>query len=126
MKREQIGLALLLGLLVLGLLTTWYMGRTHEKLADRLESAQTLALAENWEGAERLVRSARKDWEDNRHFSAALTEHAALEEIDSLFSQLKVYAQRKEALAYAAACAQIASYLEDLGDAQDLTWWNLL
>ena len=66
MKREQIGLALLLILLVLGLLATWYMDRTHEDLANKLKSAGTLALAENWEGAQRLVRSARKSWEVDR------------------------------------------------------------
>ncbi len=126
MKRGGIGLAILLILLAAGFLATWFMEEVHEQMGDTLEKAGKLALAENWEGADRLVRKARQDWEKKRRISAALSSHAPLEEIDSLFSQLEVYQGQREKLAFAAACAQLASYLEDLGDAQDLTWWNLL
>ena len=126
MKRGGIGLAILLVLLAAGCFATWFMDKTHARLENTVKKAGTLALAENWEGADRLVRRARQDWEKNRHISAALTDHATLEEIDSLLAQLEIYQGQREKLAFAATCAQIGSYLEDLGDAQDLTWWNLL
>lgn len=126
MKRGWIGLALLVLLLVVGLLATWYMGETHEDIAERLEAAGTLALSGDWEGAQRLCRRARQDWQRSWHLSAALTDHAPMEEIDSLLSQLNVYERQREELSYAALCAQLSSRLEDLGDAHGLTWWNLL
>lgn len=126
MKRERIGFCLLLVLLILGLLVTRYMGTAHQDMAQKLDSAQVLALAEDWEGVGRLVRSAQKNWEDSWRVTAALTDHAVLEQIDSLLAQLDLYQKQKEELAFASTCAQISSYLQDLGDAHALNWWNLL
>jgi len=126
MKRERIGFALLLGLLILGLLVTRYMDTAHQDMAEKLDSAQILALAEDWDGAGRLVRSARKEWEGVWRVTATLTDHAVLEQIDSLLAQLDLYQKQKEALAFASTCAQISSYLQDLGHANALTLWNIL
>lgn len=126
MKRGWIGLALLLILLGAGLLVTWFMGETHEEIADKLEDAGVLALTGDWEGADRLVRRARMEWDKSWRISAALTDHEPMEEIDSLFAQLEIYRRQREALSFGALCAQLSSLLEDLGDAQGLNWWNLL
>ena len=126
MKRGWIGLALLLILLGGGLLVTWFMEETHEEIADRLEDAGVLALAGDWDGADRLIRRARQKWDNSWRISAALTDHASLEEIDSLFAQLETYRKQREKLSFAALCAQLGSLLDDLGDAHELTWWNLL
>ena len=125
MKRGLIGISLLLILLLLGLLATFYVTGM-EDISETLRSAATLAMNNDWEGAQRLRRKANEDWQNRRHFTACLTDHGTLEEIDSLLAQLEIYQGQREKLAFAATCAQIGSYLEDLGDAQDLTWWNLL
>jgi hypothetical protein len=49
-----------------------------------------------------------------------------MEEIDSQFAQLNVYAGAGERLSFAAICAQLASALEAMGDAHALNWWNLM
>ena len=126
MKRERFGLGLLLVLLVLGLLTTRRMTTTYQEMADALDRAGTLALAEDWEGAERLVRKARGRWEWSWRLAAALTDHEPMEEVDSQLAMLDVYQQQRETLSFAALCAQIAKQMEDIGDAQDLNWWNLM
>ena len=126
MKRERIGLWLLLVLLILGLLATRYMGTTHAATARKLESAGILALSEDWEGAGRLCRSARQQWQAGWHISAVLTDHKPMEDIDSQFAQLEVYLRQKEPIAFAAVCGQLASQIGDIGDAHGLTWWNLL
>ena len=126
MKRCWIGIALLLVLLAAGLGTTWYMEELHEEIAEQAEAAGQLALVEDWEGADRLSRRVRESWQRHRRLSAALTDHAALEEIDSLLAQLEIYRTQREKLSFAALCAQLESRLEDLGDAQDLNWWNVL
>ena len=126
MKREVLGAWLLALLLGLGLLSTRYMGRTHSATAKWLDSAGTLALAEDWEGAGRLFRKAGEEWEKSWHLSAALTDHEPMEEIDGQFAQLQLYLRQKERLAFAAVCAQLASQIQDIGDAHGLNWWNLL
>ena len=126
MKRERLGIGLLLILLVLGLLVTWRMTTVYEDIADALEDAGILALAGDWEGADRLLRKARLRWEGSWRFSAALTDHEPMEDLDAQLAQLEIYRQQREALAFAALCAQIASQMEDIGDAHDLNWWNLL
>ena len=126
MRRELLGAWLLVLLLSLGLLSTRYMGRTHSATAGLLESAGTLALAEDWEGAGQRLRKAREEWDRGWHLSAALTDHEPMEDIDSQFAQLQMYLRQKERLAFAAVCAQLASQIEDIGDAHGLNWWNLL
>ena len=126
MKREWLGFCLLLLFLTMGLLASRRMTRTYDAIADTLDKAGTLALAEDWEGADRLIRKARGRWEGSWRFSAALADHEPMEEIDSQLALLKVYQQQRDALAFAALCSQVASQMEDIGDAQALNWWNLL
>ena len=125
MKRERIGFWLLAVLLVLGLLATRHMGTTHASTARRLESAGVLALSEDWEGAGRLLRKARQEWDGCWRFSAILTNHEPMEQIDGQFAQLEIYLRQQEGVAFAAVCSQMASQIEDIGDAHGLKWWNL-
>ena len=126
MKRERFGLWLLVLLLILGLLTTRRMTTDYSHMADTLDQAGTLALAGDWEGADRLVRKVRGRWEGSWRLAAALTDHEPMEEVDSQLAMLEVYRQQRETLSFAALCAQIAKQMEDIGDAQDLNWWNLM
>ena len=126
MKREWIGIGLLLVLLALGLLTTRRMERACEDIADQIGKAGTLALAEDWEGADRLLRKARGRWDGGWRLHAALTDHEPMENVDSQLEALGVYQKQREKVAFAALCAQLASQIRDIGDAHKLTWWNLL
>ena len=125
MKRGRIGISLLLILLVLGLVAAFYMTGM-EDISQTVRSAAALAGNEDWEGAQRLLRKANKDWHSRRHFTACLTDHGTLEEIDSMLSQLEVYQRHREALPFVTLCTQLEHRLQDLSEAQKLTWWNVL
>lgn len=126
MKRGLVGIALLLVLLALGLSVSLWLGQRQEALAETLGAAVTLARNGDWEGADRLLRKAEAEWRGQWKLAAAVTDHAPLEEIDSMLSQLKLYAEQRELLSFAALCVQLEHRLRDIGEAQKLTWWNLL
>ena len=126
MKRSWIGLALLILLLAIGLLATWYMDRCHSRTAELLTEAKLQARQGSWEQAVHLADQADRQWQESWHISAAFADHEPMEEIDSLFAQLKIYAEEGDRLCFSALCAQIASGLEAMADAQTLNWRNLL
>ena len=126
MKRGWIGAGLLAGLLILGLLVTWFMGRTHTGISEELELSARFAIAGNWEEAEELAEEAYEDWQDSWHFSAAFADHEPMEEIDALFAQLLPYLLNQDAVSFSTVCRELARQVEAIGDAHNLNWWNLL
>ena len=126
MKRGWIGAGLLAGLLILGLLVTWFMGRTHREISEELELSARFAIAGNWEEAEESAEEAYEDWQDSWHFSAAFADHEPMEEIDALFAQLLPYLLNQDAVSFSAVCRELARQVEAIGDAHNLNWWNLL
>ena len=85
MKRCWIGAGLLLVLLVAGLFTGASMGRFVGDLAEQISGLahETPAAA-----AEPLEKAAQK-WESRRLLTAVLSDHAPMEEADTLFLLLK-------------------------------------
>ena len=126
MKRSWMGLGLLVILLVAGIMSTEWVKQTHEEMALHARGAAQCALGEDWAGAAEQTGQARDQWQRYWRFSATVTNHAALEQIEALFAQLEVYATAREAVAFASGCAQLEKQLEALADAQRLNWWNLL
>ena len=124
--RELTGAVLLVGLLVLGLLTSWHMVRTHNAISRELEDAAWHALSNTWNKAEDSAFSARQQWQEHWKLSAAFADHSAMEEIDAGFSRLSMYAAARDSGEFAAVCAELSRYVQAMGDAHSLTWWNLL
>lgn len=126
MKRGWFGAGLLLGLLLLGILSSRFMKTVHQPLSEALTQASDLALAGDWEQAAAIQRQAHAAWEDAWNFSAAFADHGPMEDIDSLFSQLEVYLAAGDRVGFSAACASLSQQIEAVGDAHELNWWNLL
>ena len=126
MKRGWFGAALLLILLGLGVGSSSLMEVLHRPLADALDMASEWALEENWEGAAETARQAEASWRKLWHFSAILSDHEPMEEIDALFGQLEIYRAEGDSLSFAAACASLSRQVEAIADAHGLSWWNLL
>jgi len=126
MKRGWIGFGLLLILLAGGILSAWVMVHWHTPLEETMEQAAVCALVSDWDRAQHLSTQAKERWEQRWHMSAAFADHGPMEEIDSLFAQLEVYEQAREALSYAAVCRVLARNLGAMGDAHIPNWWNLL
>lgn len=126
MKRCWFGLGLLVVLLALGLFFSCKMSADQQRIAHRLRDAREAAAAEDWDGAETLLGSAREEWQRRWHFTAAFADHEPMEEIDSLFAQGQVYLTSRNPEELASICAQLERSIQAVGDAHGLTWWNLL
>ena len=126
MKRGWIGAGLLAAMLILGLLTSWWMGKTHSRIAAELDRAAGYALSENWEQAAAHAQKAKNHWQQHWHFSAAFADHEPMENIDSLLAQLSSLASARDGVTFSALCAQLSRQIEAMGEAHSLNWWNLL
>ena len=126
MKRFWIGGALLLAILAAGLWTGKRMEKIHTDVVDRLRDCGQAAQEQRWEQAEAAVREAKERWEAGWTFSAALSDHTALEEIDGDFGELQVYLKNRDALRSAALCAKLAQMVDAVQESHRLTWRNLL
>lgn len=126
MKRFWIGAGLLVGLLIVSFWTMTAMDQVHSSISDSLDHSAQAAQAEQWRRADKLADDAESEWKKNWRFSAAMADHTALDEIDSLFAQAEVYRKNRESIAYAAACARLSQLIEALQEGHQLSWWNLL
>ena len=126
MKRMWIGVVLLAVLLVSGLLAAEFMEKTHGPIVSDLKQAADAAMEGSWGRAEALTARARKSWDKHRFLTAAFADHGPMEEIDALFAQLEAYREAGDTLGFAAVCAALSKQLEAMGDAHELSWWNLL
>lgn len=125
MKKTWIAVAVLLVLLIGGIAATVAMGSIHGRLSEDLLQAAVLA-EEDWEQAKALADSARAEWEKYAHLIAALADHEPLEEIDSLFLQVRICIQQGNRESFAMACARLAGIAERLAESNHPSWWNLL
>ena len=126
MKHVRVGIVLMVVLLAVGILLSAGMCRLRQTLSGELFDAAQLALAENWQGADRLTESALRRWERSRKLVAAVVDHELLEETEKMFSELAVYRSRKLSAEYAAVCLCLARQAEAIGESQSLRWWHLL
>ena len=126
MKRTWIGIGLLAGLLILGIFTARWMDRCHSPVAGNLKQAAEAAMTEDWQKAEEFCRSAQDKWERCRKTTAVLTDHGPMEEIDSLFAELKIFLTAREQVHFASVCSQLSRQVEAIGEAHGLMWWNIL
>lgn len=126
MGRLWIGIGILVVLLVMGIGLLWGSGVFFEELAQDLERAGELALAENWQAAGEKVEKSREKWEQYRRFWASFTDHEPVEQMQNLFSQLELYQVRQLEVDFAAVCRNLAHLAEAIDEAHSLRWWSVL
>ena len=126
MKRMWIGIGLLAGILIAGIWLWVSLGSLHGRLSDDLTQAAELARQENWQEATAVVGDARARWEKHRYTTAAFTEHAPLEQMDTLFAELEIYAKEQLSTEYAVVCIQLSRLAEAVEESLSLKWWSLL
>ena len=124
MKRFWLGLGILAAVLCLSLALGVLLSRQHEALSLQMSRAARQALNGNWTEAVRLSEEASRQWQRHRHFTAALTDHEPLEELDRMFAQLKVYERQTMTAEYAALCTLLSRQAEAMGEVGRLAWWN--
>ncbi len=126
MRRLWIGIGILAVLMGAGLGITLGMEAVHTPMAEELRQASQAAQAENWEQAEALTARARARWEKHWLFTAAVADHTPMDEMDSLFSELEVYLQSREAPHFAATALSLCQMAEAMADSHTPYWWNVL
>ena len=124
--REVTGMGLLLLLLLGGLLSSWHMGKHHREISRQLEESAWLALSGQLTDAREGAEAARTQWENNWPLRAVLGDHTPMEEIDDLFAELRIYGAAGEKTEFARTCSALASRIEAMGNAHQLSWWNVL
>ena len=126
MGRFWIGILLLVIFLVLGIWISCFMDATHQTISDTLLQASAQALQGNEADAAALAAQAKATWDANWHTIAAAADHAPMDEIDGLFSQLSVFSNAGRIGDFAACCARLSKLVAAMGEAHKLTWWNFL
>ena len=126
MGRFWIGVALLMALLTLGFFAGTAMEQNHNRISDMLEQAAQSAAQGQLERGAALGRQAADHWQQHRNATAAMADHAPMEEIDSLFAQLKIYETTGQADCFATCSAKLSMLVRAVGEAHSLSWWNLL
>ena len=126
MKHFWLGTGILLFFLVAGVLTTLVFCRIHEPLEDCLKDAAEAALEGDWEKAVFFANTATSRWEKYRFLTAAVADHAPLEEMDAAFSILEAYMELGWWGEFAALCAQLSQMAGAMVESQAFVWWNLL
>ena len=126
MKRLWFGV----GLLILLLFASLYLGDTLTELTEPAESdldkAAVAALEENWPLASALYLRARKHWDSTRNLIAVLAHHDPIQQIEEGFAVLPAYAATEDSTGFCTACGQLAQQLRALPQPHSTKWWNLL
>lgn len=126
MKRIWLGLGILALFLALGLWSGHSMQSLHTPLAHNLEKAADAALSGDFAAGKEWAQKAKKQWDDQWNPSAVLADHTPMDEIDSQFARLEVFAQTENTEAFAASCRQLAQLITATAEAHSFTWWNIL
>ena len=107
MNRFRIGVVLLVVLLGLCIWSQVRMNAIQTPIAREVAQAEICAARKDWAQAAELVANARREWEENRTFVAALADHQPLEDIECLFSMLEAYAADQEETEFRASCQDL-------------------
>ena len=125
-RRFWYGLGVLAVLLALGLWTAWGMEVLTQPVTHALEQAAQAALNDDMAQGVALADRAQDIWRRNRGRITAVADHGPLEEIDSLFAQVQIYADTGKTADFAAYCTRLAKLVTAVGEAHGLNWQNLL
>ena len=126
MKRLWLGLCLLAVLLSGCIFVHTTLHKIYAPMVQQLEEAAEAALQQDWPTALDALQHAAVRWKKFHHLTAAFADHTPMDEIDSLFRELQVYAVTRENPHFSAACAQLRFLAAAVVEAHQFSWWNLL
>ena len=126
MARGWFGAGILAVFLILGLVLSGVTDKAHLPTGELLEQAAQKALADDLAGGIALGTEAKARWETQWTLTAAIADHGPMDEVDSLFAEMEIYARTEEAPHFAACCKELAQRLQAIADAHRFSWWNVL
>ena len=125
MKRSYIGAGFLIFLCLLCAGCSWAMTAIHGPISGQLLRAQQQVLVGAFPQGRTSAVQAKAQWEKLQHFRSCISDHTPVEQIDAGFAELESYGASGEDAAFAAKCAELAQQVKAVGEAQELTWWNI-
>ena len=126
MARGWLGAGILVAFLVLGLVLSGAADKVHLPTGELLDRAAELTLAGDLEAGIALGAEAKNRWETQWFLTAAVADHAPMDDVDALFGEMEIYARTGEAPHFAACCKELAQRIQAVADAHRFTWWNIL
>lgn len=126
MKRFWAAAALLALLLAGSLANAWYARALTEDMGARLDRAQTLAGAGEWEQAARLTGLVRADWEAHSLYFHVVARHSDADGVSKGFRAVEEYLALEETDQYNAANADLIAQLTLLAEMEQPSWTNVL
>ena len=126
MTRGILGILLLLVLLAGGLFVQWTMATLQEPITGELTQAAQAGARGDWDTARVHQETAQRGWRKAWRLTAAFADHQPMEDVDSLFARLPVYAAEEETGEFSACCRELARRVRAMYEAHSLTWWNLM
>lgn len=126
MNRLWLGITLLVLFLIFGIAVSLVLNNVQQPVVTALEEASRQALSQTPEAGAATAERARTLWTESWHGIAAVSVHGPMEEIDSLFAQLPLYAEGALWGDFSACCARLAKLVEAIGETQSFNWWSLL
>ncbi len=126
MGRFWLGAGILAVFLVLGFWVGAAIDDVHQDISQTLDTAAQQTLSGDPEGGLALAQQAHEAWNTNWHRTAAVADHAPMDEIDGIFAQAFAYGQAGRSQDFAACCARLSGLVAAVGEAHRFNWWNLL
>ena len=125
-KRFYLGLGILLLLLILGLGISFFMQAVHQPVEANLAEAAHFALAGDMEKALPLAQAAYDRWQRYHSLTASFADHSPMDDTDTVFQEMLVYAQAGEVPHFAACCRELVVLTQAMYDAHAFSLKNLL
>lgn len=126
MKRCRLGAAALVLLLVFGGFSSFRLRIFCSGVVSAVEEAGAAAQKQDWSGARASTERARDSWTRGRSMAAVFSDHAPLEQVDTLLALLDTALARRDGAVFADVCAQLITTLNALSEAHQLSPENLL
>jgi len=126
MVRGWFGLAILIAFLLLGFLTAGVMDNAHLPTEKLLAQAAEKTLAGDFDGAVALGMEAKNRWDKHWNGTATVADHSPMDDVDSLFAEMEIYAATEEKPHFAAVCQELSQRIQAVAGAHRFSWWNIL
>ena len=126
MNRIYVGACILMLLFAVCCISSYYLPQINLEISGQLEQAVQAVQDENWPQAVNFANQAALTWQRTHDLSTIAADHAPIDEIDTLFAELALYAQLEEQAQFAAISLQLSRLTAALGQSQVFSLWNLL
>lgn len=125
-RRFLLGVLLLLTLLACAIAAGIGMRAIHQPGEQALNRAVVLAQSGDLSQAVRLGNEAFQRWQTYRTVTAIFADHTPMDQTQTLFQEMQVYAHAGEGPHFTACCAQLAAMLRAMYETHSFSLGNIL